>query len=310
MLTSSESQMKKFLLKILLIFSIIIICDRVIGTILEHFYFSQKSGTGYRTTYSIDSTKADILVFGSSRANHSYVPEIFENRLFSTFYNTGKDGNFILYNNAIFRAITRRYNPKMIIIDISPEELTYSKSEYERLSSLLPYYKSHPEIGRIADLRGPFEKIKNFSATYPYNSLILMIAFGNLESNILRKPDTKGYVPLFKTMNRKEKDTLNINYGTIDENKLAALRDIISICNKKNIDLVFVHSPIWNINQINFCESKLFELCSSGGNRYLDLSTDQTFINSPDYFADINHLNDKGARVFSNMVVDRIMQIE
>ena len=34
----------------------------------------------------------------------------------------------------------------MIIIDISPEELGYNATEYERLSSLLPYYQTHPEI--------------------------------------------------------------------------------------------------------------------------------------------------------------------
>ena len=198
----------------------------------------------------------------------------------------------------------------MIIIDISPDDLTYRASDYERLSSLLPYYKSHPEIRSIADLRGPFEKIKNFSATYPYNSLILMIAMSNLETNRLRKPDNKGYVPLFKTMNREKRDTLNINYGTIDENKLTALKDIISICKKKNIDLVFVHSPIWNINQINFNKDRLSDLCTSEGIRYLDLSNSPSFINKDDCFADVNHLNDKGARLFSTMIAEIILQNE
>ncbi len=302
--------MKKFLLNILLIISVITICDRVIGTILEHFYFRQQTGTGYRTTYSIDSTESDILIFGSSRANHSYVPEIFENKLSLTFYNTGKDGNFILYNYAVFKAIIKRYNPEMIIMDIRPEELAYRSSEYERLSSLLPYYKSHPEIRTIVDLRGPFERIKNFSAIYPYNSLILMIAMGNLESNKLRKPDNKGYIPLYKTMVQKEKDTLNIIAGTIDENKIHALKDIVSTCKQKKIDLIFIHSPMWNINQPTFYGDKLSELCPSQGIRYLDLSNHPAFMNNSKLFADINHLNYEGARVLSNIVVDTIMQTE
>ena len=43
----------------------------------------------------MELTKADLLVFGSSRANHHYVPEVFEDSLKLTFYNTGKDGSGI-----------------------------------------------------------------------------------------------------------------------------------------------------------------------------------------------------------------------
>ena len=105
MANSSFKQIIRFFLKFLLIVALILICDQGIGTILKFFYFRQESGDGYRTTYAIDSTIADILIFGSSRANHSYVPEIFEDKLHYTFYNTGRDGNFILYNYAIFKAI-------------------------------------------------------------------------------------------------------------------------------------------------------------------------------------------------------------
>lgn len=301
-------QINRFFLKFLLIAVVIFMCDRGIGAILKKFYFLQESGVSYRITYSMDSTLADILVFGSSRANHSYVPEVFEKRLSSTFYNTGKDGNFILYNHAIFKAITERYCPKMIIIDINPEELGYNANEYERLSALLPYYKSNPEIRDIVNLRGPFEKIKHISAIYPYNSLILMIAMGNLESNKLRKPDDKGYIPLYGTMKQEEKDTLKISTGNFDENKFHALEDIISTCKEKNIDLIFVHSPVWNINQFNFYDNKLYELCSSQGIRYFDMSNDLTFISNYRYFADIGHLNDEGAKVFSKMLIGSILQ--
>ncbi len=175
--------MIRFLMKLLIITSLIMIFDLGIGSVLRTFYFRQESGTCYRTTYSVDSTLADILVIGSSRANHGYVPEIFENRLASTFYNTGKDGNYILYNYAIFKAITKRYNPKMIIFDIRPEDFAYNAYEYDRLSLLLPYYQAHPEIAEIVSLKGPFEKIKLRSAIYPYNSMIFRIVMGNLEYN-------------------------------------------------------------------------------------------------------------------------------
>ena len=104
---SSLNQIGRFFLKLMWVLSLIFLFDRGIGMILKHFYFRQGFGERSRTTYVIDSTSAEIIILGSSRANHSYVPEIFESRLSYSCYNAGRDGNFILYNYAIFNAIDR-----------------------------------------------------------------------------------------------------------------------------------------------------------------------------------------------------------
>jgi hypothetical protein len=306
---SSFNQLVRFLLRFLLILSLILVFDRGIGMILKHFYFRQNYGGVSRITYVIDSISADILIFGSSRANHSYVPEIFESRLPLTCYNTGLDGNFILYNYAIFKAIVKRYSPKLIIFDISPYELTYHAFEYERLSLLLPYYQKHPEIRYVIDLRGPFEKFKHISTIYFYNSLLFQIARGNLELNKDRVPDLKGYIPLYETMKDEKIGTWKITDCNIDKNKIRALKDIISTCKLKNIDLVFVYSPIWVTIKEGYCDAIVPDLCSGNGIGYLNMSNDSTFINSPDYFVDVSHLNDEGARIFSNMLINKIWHI-
>lgn len=310
MIIFPDNQIIRFLLKLLIITSLIMIFDWGVGSVLRIFYFRQESGACYRSTYSVDSTLADILVIGSSRANHGYVPEIFENELSYTFYNTGKDGNYILYNYAIFKAITRRYNPKMIIFDIRPEDLAYNAFEYDRLSILLPYYQTHPEIADIVRYKGPFEKIKLMSAIYPYNSMIFRIVMGNLEYNKKREPDNNGYVPFFQTMKYEKIDTLKSTILPTDEHKIDALRDIISICQQKNIDLIFVFSPIWLIIEDNLRDTIIPDLCSQNGITYLNMSNDSTFINSPEYFSDRNHLNDVGARVFSSLLTEKITEAD
>lgn len=310
MASSSTRQIIRFIFKGLIIVSVILICDRGIGAILKLFYFNQESGPLYRTTYTIDSTVADILIFGSSQANHSYIPEIFESGLHCTCYNTGRDGNYILYNYAIFKAITERYNPKLVIFDVNSGTLNYSSTDYDRLSALLPYYQTHPEISSIVNLRGPFEKIKLFSTIYPYNSMIIHIVLGNLDFNKQRKPENKGYVPLNKTMKNAKLNTLQINDCTQDEIKIQALKDIISTCKQNNIDLVFIYSPRWFIIQDSFCNEVIPDLCSENGICYLNMSNDSTFINNPTYFADQTHLNDEGAQVFSTMLTEKLKLAE
>ncbi|MDP1620908.1 MAG: hypothetical protein Q8M08_01080 [Bacteroidales bacterium] len=273
---------------------------------MKFFYFRQSSGLLFRTTYAIDSTKADILVFGSSRANHHYVPEIFEDSLNGTFYNTGRDGNFILYNYAIFKTIIQRYQPKLIIMDINPEELEFNANTYERLSSLLPYSRDHKEIRSITALRSPWEKIKLFSSVYPYNSLLLTIAVGNLEYNRNRKPDIKGYVPVFRKMKNEKVDTIQVEYGFPDRNKINALSQIINICKQQKIQLLFVRSPVYSIIHDKYFNNIISDLCSEYKVNYFDLSNQEIFITSPAWYVDRNHLNDEGARVFSNLVVNCI----
>ena len=309
---STFKQINQFFIRFFLIAIIILFCDLAIGTLLKVFYFRQKSGAPFRTTYSIDSTTAEILILGSSRANHHYVPEVFEGSLHNTFYNAGRDGNFILYNSAIFKAITTRYHPKMIIFDINPDEIVYTTNSYERLSNLLPYYHSHPVIRSTVNLRNPLEKIKLISSIYPYNSMLTTIAIGNLEYNKQRKSDNKGYVPINIKMKNERINAVQIDSkkadSRIDENKTVALMDIITTCKKQKIMLIFVQSPIFVFNNDSYYNSLFSEMCSENDVSYFDLSNQPIFINHPDYFADRSHLNDEGAKVFSAMLIKKIQR--
>jgi hypothetical protein len=302
----SSGKVKRFCFRFALITLIIFICDQGIGHYLKHLYFRQRSGLLYRTTYAIDSTRAELLVFGSSRANHHYVSELFDDSLHLTTYNTGRDGNFTLFNFALFKAITTRYQPKMIIMDINPDELGYDANSYERLSSLLPYYHDHREIRPVVELKNPFEKLKLSSAIYPYNSLLLTIIMGNLDYNKNRNPDVKGYVPIFTKMKADKIGKAQLYEFSPDENKTRALTQIMTECRDKKINLLFVRSPVFQIDSGNRANSVLSELCAVNHVRYLDLSNKSLFISNPRYFADINHLNDDGARLFTNLLINLI----
>ena len=296
-----NNQYLKFLKKTVIILTIFTISDQVVGHIFHHLFFNIVAGENYRTTFTIDSTKADILVFGASRANHHYVPDILENELKMEVYNTGRDGNGLLYNYATFKAVTKRYSPKKIIFDIIPQELIYSKVDYERLSSLSPYYNDHQEIREIIELKGPFEKYKMLSEIYPYNSQLIAIVYRNLSKT--KDTFNKGYSPLYKKMNTMVADNSKEELiGKIDKNKINALNDIASYCNKNKISLIFVCSPVFS-NPKDKLRSKIIEdIALSENSRYFDFSCDSTFDNHPEYFQDNLHLNEDGAKIFSKLI--------
>lgn len=147
-----------FLLKLTVLFAIVFILDISIGSVLRYYYFKQESSSQYRTTYSIEKTKADILIFGSSRANHHYNPDVFDNRMNLSYYNVGRDGNFIFYHYAVLKGVLKRYSPKIVILDFIHGEFRQNQDSYDRLSSLLPYYRSHSEMRSIINLKSKYEK--------------------------------------------------------------------------------------------------------------------------------------------------------
>jgi hypothetical protein len=297
---------KKIIINIAIVAIVVFAFDFAIGRTLRYFYFKETSGLHYRTTYAMDSTKADILIFGSSRANHHYVPEIYEDSLKMTFYNSGRDGNGIFFQTAVLKSALKRYTPKVIILDFAGD-IEKEKQSYGRISSLLPYYWKHEEIRKTVELRSPFEKIKLLSEIYPFNSEILTIAIGNLEINKKRKHDNKGYVALYKEWKEGiDSITNNKMYDEADSNKVNAFREFLVLAKESGANVFVVYSPIFlkfnQLQEINICRA----LCSAENVIFWDFSKDTLFLNNRQFFQDIGHLNNNGAIIFSNLMVDKI----
>lgn len=299
-----------FIAKLLVLFVIIFILDQSIGYTLRYFYFKQQSGFQYRTTYSIEKTNAELLVFGSSRANHHYPPDIFENKLNMSFYNVGRDGNSIFYHSALLRAVLKRYTPKMIILDFDPYEFSLDQGSYDRLSALLPYYKTHPEMRSIIEMKSPYEKIKLLSATYPFNSGIFSIAAGNTDFNKKRMGDNKGYVALSKIWNQPLQIDSNAFKFETDSNKIKLYEEFIKECINAKIKLYIACSPF--LLKSGF-KAPFITIGEDIAARYdipfLDYSMNPVFVDNVKIFEDLEHLNDTGARLYCHMLLDSIRKL-
>lgn len=306
---NKSTSAKGFLIKLLLVFGIVAVVDYAVGSVLEYYYFKQQSGLQYRTTYSMEQTNQDVLVFGASRANHHYHPDIFEKRLNLSYYNVGRDGNPLFYHYAVLKCVLKRYTPKIVILDFTGEEFRVNSQSYERLSSLLPYYKRHPEIRQIIELRSPYEKIKLLSSIYPYNSSIFTIAVGNAEFNKKRRGDIKGYVPLDGVWNEPIITDNKQSRYPIDSNKVKTYDLFIKDCIRSGTKLYIVCSPYYfKTTQTDISFSIAKGIAEKNNIPFFNFFKDSVFTNNSSLFSDMVHLNDNGAKVFSNKVVDRMME--
>ena len=287
----------------ILFFALLIAADYFTGKVLHHLFFRQTSGWDYETKYSIEDTKADVLIFGASRAQQQYNPEYIEDSLQLTCYNVGRDGMPFFYHYAVLQAVLKRYSPKIILLDCEYGVLKKTESSYERISCLLPYYKSHPEMRSIIELRGPFEKYKLFSQIYPYNSLMFKIASGNLPSSKKKNETIKGYIPLTRSLNEPIKTIDYTETYELDTVKINMLQSFIDDCKKRNIKLFILCSPYY-INPVgtDYSIKVIKEKAAANNIDFIDYSTEKIFLNNSKLFDDTVHVNTTGSKIFSSML--------
>lgn len=295
-----------FAKKLVLFLSIVAILDYSIGSLLEYYYFKIDALTPERhTTFSIEEANADIMIFGSSRAQHHYDPEVFMESS-QSFYNTGKDGQGIFYSRAILKSvISRTTGSKILVLDINPNEFAKDQDSYDRLSELLPYYHEHQEIQEIVNLKSRFEKFKVLSNLYRYNSEVLTIIKDNLFPT--DDPMENGFEPIqYSTQDLKMSKVED--QEIIDSLEVKAFLGFIQDAKAANHEVYVFVSPVYREYEHGVTASIQIteEICQELGVPFYSYHRDSLFLKNPAYFSDPTHLNETGAKVYSEDVWDKI----
>lgn len=277
--------------------------DYIAGCILGYFQQNAISGDNGRNNYICNKTNEDILIFGSSRALHHYIPAILEDSLNMTCYNCGQDGNGIILLYSRYKMISERYIPKLIIYDLVSSFDLEENDNHKYLSSLRPYYnrKGVDSVFWNVDYT---EKYKMYSKMYQYNSNFVQIISDNL---IPQQSDIKGYRPLYGTMNYEPINNLQQNNIKYDQLKLYYLEKLIQECNGKT-QLIFYLSPFYN--KMNLDEYQpIIDLCVKYNIYFISHLNDEEFVGNKNYFSDSFHLNNSGAEYYTNKIISDVKKI-
>jgi hypothetical protein len=192
-----------------------------------------------------------------------------------------------------------------VILDLNGGEFQQSQVSYDRLSSLLPYYKNHPEMRSTIEIRSKTEKLKMLSRIYPYNSSIFTILIGNADFNKKRKGDYKGYIPLTNVWKGPVKIENSYTSYEIDTTKIRAYETFIQDCLHAKVKLIVVSSPYYKkTNRVDYSVVIGEDIAKKYHVPFFDYTRDTAFTLHPELFADIIHLNETGARKFSNVLID------
>lgn len=268
---------------------------------LLHRYAIAHSPYGFLTEYAMEKVNTDVVIIGASTANHHYVPALLADSLQMSVRNCGKDGCGFLHQCCMIDGILKRYSPRIIIWDIIPSYLSHpSLAELDRLSDFNSYYDKNEYCRKVVDLRTPEEKFKMLSHLYRYNSRILPLIYKGV---FAYNYPADGYLPLpdegYKYPSlivEKERDEFN-------EMQFERLVTIIDECKQKDVRLVLSLSP--RFVKSDYLQKKVYEkwceVSEKKGIPLIDFYNDPFFLNDSTLSKDNAHLNDKGARLFTEM---------
>ena len=293
--------MKKYLIKIALFFVAVAIVDVLFGIACQYMNDHSKGGGVKSRYYVCKESNEDVLIFGSSRAKHHYVPDIIEDSLGMSCYNTGEDGNGIILCYGFLKMITQRYSPKLIIYDVTSFDM-YEDDNMKYLDLMKPYY-DEPGIDTIFWTVNPKSRIMMLSNLYRYNTTCLRI-FGAYVHPTTNYP--KGYSALTKTMDYEPEIKTEENKKTVDTLKLHYFEEFIQLTKNKNIELVCCSSPYYKAPLVDSNYEPIIQLCKKNNVPFLYYGACSGISDEKDLFQDRTHMNDTGARLFTSKLISFI----
>jgi hypothetical protein len=299
--------MKKFICKIGLFFLIIAIVDVVFGYTMGAITKRIDIGGAGRDNYICDKMTDDVLIFGSSRAEHHYNAQMITDSLGVSCYNAGEDGSGIFLAYGRLLMILERYTPKTIIYEVTPSfDYLDVEDNHKYLYKLKRRY-DRPGIDSIFWDIDPTEKYKMISGMYRHNSSFLQ----DLIVYLLRMSTDngiKGFRPLIGEM-----DTMKIAAEKkSDDSKEVYVYDSLKIHyldkfleKAKDMKLVFVVSPLW-YGQDTLVLEPIKQICEKWNTFIIDFSNSPKYVHNNEYFKDGVHLNARGADEFTKDLINAL----
>ena len=301
--------MKRFIIRLAVFAAIAVALDFSVGVAFFFFCEMNRGGDVYRLAQIMDSMQDDVIIMGSSRAVHHYDPFIIEDSLGMSCQNCGFDGNGIIMQYALWKEITKRYYPKVLIYDVTPSfDLSADYDNHRYLSRLKPFYRSNPAVDSVFWDVDKKERVKMMAQTYQYNSNCMDVLAGWIHP--LWTDEGKGYKPmegkLIPKNVAKESSSVKLEGIKVDSLKLAYFSKLIADCRKGQTQLVVVISPVYSRLEI-LDYSYIQRLCKENKVLFIDYS--RLFQNDNFKFSDNVHLNKDGADCFTKVICKRLKNI-
>ena len=291
---------------------LIMAMDFCLGGVSAWLYHRSKYGIFHRQQYILHESKDDIIILGSSRVSHHYVPSILTDSLDMSCYNAGSEGMCIYYHYAMLAAmIERGHCPKLVLFDVMPFDTKEHPGPTFTLDAALdrlaPHYGEFACVDSLFALKGWKEKLKLQSKAYRYNSKLVQ----SIKCNFIPSPEDNGY----EAVNGKMKKSIPFDHEAyddcvIDSQKVEYVQKMVNLAKQHQFKMFFVLSPYFLDNPSRAYDVAK-EIAQENDVEVIDCYNEPVLMKR-ELFRDCMHLNDEGAHVwtafFAHILKDKLNQ--
>ncbi len=261
----------------------------------------------------------DLLIMGSSKAYVQISPTIIENKLNINSHNLALDGNPFFVQGVLFDKYLQYNNPPKFVIQVVSNS-TLISNEYSNeiylYQKFLPYFDDVEVRDMIMSSNKNISKYIKYFPFLKFHGQKLFVLEGILSFFYLNDSSTnleKGYNPQnrewdnnmynkYIEINGKKYDSQTEKF---DDQTLEKFIKYISKCKENNIELILVYPPIFHKSQ-NILVKEYRELAKNYNIKFYDFSHYKKLSSNRNYFYDSQHLNKKGAEIFTSDLSDLI----
>ncbi len=295
---------------------LVVVLDRALGLGLGYLYKKTRTGEAGGFINAALSTKAQVLLLGSSRMRHHVDPAVLSRSLSLRVYNAGLDGQDFLYA-AMLMDLWQRSNPPPRAIVLHVDWNTFLKDEDElKRTSVFSFYIGESHLVRnIIYERSALEPLKYLSCSFRANGKVLPIVKNLFASG---QDPLDGFRPLSGTMRiTTPRQTATTPGPAVDPScfwdlKVQCFKQLAAYCRQNGTRLLLFHSPqlaegrarhdawvaalgVWlaDYPDVDFIEISEF-------------TRPDIFADRPELFVDSTHLNAKGAEIVSGLLAPEL----
>ena len=286
--------MKKFLLFILKISIVLVVVAVALDFGFTTIYKQSKSRGKIDYVFNSSARKYDVVILGSSRANNHFVSDLFEKQGLKTF-NYGMSGGHLFEASLLLKLmIERKYEIKNVILEADLNLSNDQQSEGVS-AKYLPYLHSSETVRKHFENEQDFNELY-YIPFYRYLKFETKIGFRDMfkvatneKTSVLNH---KGYYSLGKTKGNMKNNITKLK--PLPKNKY--YEEIKAQCKANNINFIAVMTPMCeNVTGMNYFE-KVHKA-------YPEIHNYENAVVENKYFSSCGHMNDEGARLFTNSII-------
>lgn len=193
----------------------------------------------------------------------------------------------------------------MICLDLLTSDYCEQFDPFSKVTFFSPYFGKNEHVDSVFRLAGNYWKYQ-ISHLYRYNAK----AVSNLAGMVVNRQaeEDNGYIPNPKPAYTLEALKSFHPHLKTDSLKLSYVQRFVNLCRQEDVRLIFVVSPMYlKVNADRY--DVLKTLAEQNEIPFLDYHTTGLFQDHPEYFRDVKHLWDQGAKLFSSIFASDLRKI-